>query len=149
MTEISLRPDVVLQSETSKQVVILELPEPWEDRMAEANERATCTRFCSAIGGPGRQARSQWRLDAVALLTSVLYRAYSPHSGVWKKKAIKTTDMAAELSSRWQIRRICRRWRLFGYSVGPSQNLTLVEIECWEHIYMFLMNLSVKNERWL
>ncbi|XP_069103824.1 uncharacterized protein [Argopecten irradians] len=34
-----LRPNVVLWSRSSKQVVLVELTVPWEDRMEEANER--------------------------------------------------------------------------------------------------------------
>ena len=35
----TLRPDIVLTSVASKQVILLELTVPWEDRMEEANER--------------------------------------------------------------------------------------------------------------
>ena len=35
----SLRPDMVLTSESTKQVVLVELTVPWEDRIEEANER--------------------------------------------------------------------------------------------------------------
>lgn len=35
----TLRPDMVLMSSSSKQVVLLELTVPWEDRMEEAQER--------------------------------------------------------------------------------------------------------------
>ncbi|TWW64138.1 hypothetical protein D4764_03G0011460 [Takifugu flavidus] len=35
----SLRPDMVLTSESTKQVVLVELTVPWEDRLEEANER--------------------------------------------------------------------------------------------------------------
>ena len=35
----TLRPDIVLTSLTTKQVVLLELTVPWEDRIEEAHER--------------------------------------------------------------------------------------------------------------
>ena len=35
----TLRPDIVLMFDSSKQVVLLELPVPWEDRLVEAFER--------------------------------------------------------------------------------------------------------------
>ena len=35
----SLRPDIVLPSVSSRQVLLLELTFPWEDRIEEANER--------------------------------------------------------------------------------------------------------------
>ncbi|KAK0143665.1 hypothetical protein N1851_018141 [Merluccius polli] len=39
VTSTSLRPDLVLTSASLKQVLVLELTVPWEDRMEEANER--------------------------------------------------------------------------------------------------------------
>lgn len=36
---MSLRPDMVLISEASKQIILFELTVPWEDRIEEANER--------------------------------------------------------------------------------------------------------------
>lgn len=34
-----MRPDMVLTSDTSKQVLLIELTVPWEDPIEEANER--------------------------------------------------------------------------------------------------------------
>jgi len=34
-------PDMVLISEASKQIILPELPVPWEDHIEEANERKT------------------------------------------------------------------------------------------------------------
>lgn len=39
ITATTLQPDMVLLSTVSKQVVLLELTVPWEDRMGEAQER--------------------------------------------------------------------------------------------------------------
>ena len=39
ITETQLRPDIVLFSTKTKQVVMIELTVPWEDRMEESNER--------------------------------------------------------------------------------------------------------------
>ena len=39
IVETTLRPDVVLSSDSIKQVVLLELTVPWEEGMSEANER--------------------------------------------------------------------------------------------------------------
>ena len=39
IVETTLRPDIVLFSDSTKQVVLLDLTVPWEERMEEANER--------------------------------------------------------------------------------------------------------------
>ncbi len=41
ITATSLCPDMVLTSEYTRQVVIVELTVPWEDRLEEANERSS------------------------------------------------------------------------------------------------------------
>jgi len=37
--QTSLRPDTILVSEATRQLVLLELTVPWEERMGEAQER--------------------------------------------------------------------------------------------------------------
>lgn len=56
-----LSPDVVLTSDSSKQVVILELTVPLEDRIEEANERkrAKHLELLEACGGIGWKARCE------------------------------------------------------------------------------------------
>lgn len=39
ITKTSLRPDIILVSEATKQLVLLELTVPWEERMEEVQER--------------------------------------------------------------------------------------------------------------
>ncbi|XP_048863711.1 uncharacterized protein LOC125738598 [Brienomyrus brachyistius] len=102
----SLRPDVVLTSVSSKQVLLLELTVPWEDRMEEANERKRlkyqelieeCRRRgwkarCEPIevGCRGFAARSLCKVYTLLGIT-----------GAAKRKAIKSTTEAAERASRW------------------------------------------------
>lgn len=47
VTPTSLRPDLMLTSVSSKQVLVLELTAPWEDRMEEVNEhkRLKCNKL--------------------------------------------------------------------------------------------------------
>ena len=39
ITVTNLRPDILIYSRLSKQIIIMELTVPWEDRMGEANAR--------------------------------------------------------------------------------------------------------------
>ena len=39
VTQTRLRPDIILVSEGTKQLVLLELTVPWEERMEDAQER--------------------------------------------------------------------------------------------------------------
>ncbi|KAK0149611.1 hypothetical protein N1851_009641 [Merluccius polli] len=62
-----LRPDIVLFSDSTKQVVLLDLTVPWEERMEEANERNTEVRRLS--GGVPQTGvvcvcRSRWAVEA-------------------------------------------------------------------------------------
>ncbi len=106
ITETSLRPDIVVFSEKSKQVVMLELTVPWEERMEEASERkkgkyAELAEDCRRRG---------WRTRCVPIEVGSrgfagrsLCKAYSllGITGVWKRKAIGRASEAAEKASRW------------------------------------------------
>ncbi|KAK0146506.1 hypothetical protein N1851_014169 [Merluccius polli] len=61
ITATSLRPDMVLPSESTKQVVILELTVPWEDRIEEAHEckRAKYAELSSECRNNGWKARCE------------------------------------------------------------------------------------------
>ena len=56
IVETTLRPDIVLFSDSTKQVVLLELIVPWEERMEEANERkdANLVEECRRRGSRAR-----------------------------------------------------------------------------------------------
>ncbi|KAK0145691.1 hypothetical protein N1851_015413 [Merluccius polli] len=93
----TLRPDLVLLSESTRQVVLLELIVPWEDRMEEAFERKRAkyeelkTR-CNPIEVGCRGFAGQSLCRALRLLGI---------RGLHNKKAIKNITDAAEKASRW------------------------------------------------
>ena len=72
-----LRSDMVLTSESSKQVVLLELNVPWEDGIKEVNVRKRNKIFRFSAGAKaGEPAVSLLKLDAGALL-AILYSEHS------------------------------------------------------------------------
>ncbi|XP_061896833.1 uncharacterized protein LOC133645919 [Entelurus aequoreus] len=119
----SLRPDMVLTSESTKQVVLLELTVPWEERIDEANERkrakyAELTVECRSNG---------WRARCEPV--EIGCRGFAGHSlqrvfrilgirGLQSRKATKNILEAAEKASRWLwIRRgdpWCATWTQAG-----------------------------------
>ncbi|XP_051928401.1 uncharacterized protein LOC127604984 [Hippocampus zosterae] len=102
----TLRPDIVLVSESTKQAVLLELTVQWEDRLEEAFERklskyAGLVSDCQLAG---------WR--ARCFPVEVGCRGFAAHSlaraycslgidGERKRRAIRNTTEAAERASRW------------------------------------------------
>ncbi len=50
ITQSKLRPDIILVSEATKQLILLELTVPWEERMEEAQERK------------GEKIKNWWRI---------------------------------------------------------------------------------------
>ena len=112
--ETSLRPDMVLLSVTSKQVILLELTVPWEERMEEASERkrekyAELVEECQRrgwraqclpieVGGRGFAGRSLCRAYLLGI------------TGVRKRRAISAASEAAEKASRWLWIRRDKEW---------------------------------------
>lgn len=101
-----LRPDMVLISESTKQVVLLELTVPWEDRIEEANERkrARYTDLVAECWSNGWRARCE--------PVEVGCRGFAGHSlqrtlkllgvkGLQCRRATKNILEAAEKASRW------------------------------------------------
>lgn len=102
----NLRPDIVMWSENSKKIIVIELTVPWEEACEEAYERKsakyaelveTCRQrgwsswlFPVEIGARGFPAQSVWRLLKDVGIT-----------GQRRKKAIKTLAEAAERASCW------------------------------------------------
>ncbi|KAK0152038.1 hypothetical protein N1851_006609 [Merluccius polli] len=70
ITATSLCPDMVLTSESTKQVVILELTVPWEDRIEEAHGLSMQSSARSAETAAGKLAVSQSRSGAEASLAA-------------------------------------------------------------------------------
>ncbi len=106
ITTTSLRPDMVLTSESTKQVVLLELTVPWEDQIDKANERkrAKYAELITECRSKGWEARCE--------PVGVGCRGFAGHSllrtlkllgvkGLQSRRAIKNTLKAAERASRW------------------------------------------------
>ncbi len=97
---------MVLMSDSSKQVVMLELTVPWEERIVEANERkrgkhAELVEDC---------CRREWRARCMPVEVGgrgfagkSLCKAYSllGITGAQKRQAINRASEAAEKASRW------------------------------------------------
>ena len=102
----SLRPDMVITSEASKYLIILELTVPWEERIEEANERkrAKYRELVEECRGRGWRTFDEpievgCRGFAGRSLCKVLSRLGI--GGVAKKKAIRSAGNAAEKATRW------------------------------------------------
>ncbi|XP_053332775.1 uncharacterized protein LOC128506382 [Clarias gariepinus] len=102
----TLRPDIVLVSEATKQAVLLELTVPWEDRLEEAFERKL-SRYAGLVSDC---QQAGWR--ARCLPVEVGCRGFAARSlaralsslgiiGERKRRAIRSTTEAAERASRW------------------------------------------------
>ena len=102
----SLRPDIMLISETSKQVLLLELTVPWEDCIEEANERkrAKYTELVEKCRNNGWRARCEpIEVGCRGFVGQSLCRAYNMLgiTGISRRWAIKSATEAAEVASRW------------------------------------------------
>ncbi len=102
----TLRPDIVLLSESTKQVVLLELTFPWEDRLEEAFER----KLAKYEGLVSECRQAGWRARCLPIevgsrgfAARSLCRAFSllGIDGVRRRRAIYNTTEAAEKASRW------------------------------------------------
>lgn len=106
ITSTRLRPDMIIVSDSTKQLIILELTVPWEERMEEANERKRAKyqelveecrsrgwkTYCEPleVGGRGFAGRSLCKVLTMLGLTSEA-----------KRKAIRSATEAAERATRW------------------------------------------------
>ncbi|XP_036071215.1 uncharacterized protein LOC112142521 [Oryzias melastigma] len=106
ITSTTLRPDMLLISEATKQVVLLELTVPWEDRIDEANERkrAKYADLVEECRHNGWKARCEpIEVGCRGFIGQSLCRAYNMLgiTGASKRRAIKQVTEAAEVASRW------------------------------------------------
>ena len=123
ITVTRLRPDIVMWSRSTRNLIIIELTVPWEERMEEVNERKRekyqdlvdeCKEkgwktWCWPIevGSRGFAGQSMWRmLKNLGIV------------GNQKKRLVDKTTKAAERASRWLWLRKEEQWR--SYSV-PGQ----------------------------
>ena len=102
----TLRPDLVLMSESTRQVVLLELTVPWEDRMEEAFERKRAK--YDELAGECRHNGWKTRCNPI----EVGCRGFAGQSlcralkmlgirGLHSREAIRNITDAAEKASRW------------------------------------------------
>ncbi|XP_061896860.1 uncharacterized protein LOC133645950 [Entelurus aequoreus] len=123
VTTTSLRPDILLTSVSSRQVLLIELTVPWEDRIEEANERKR-SKYQKLVE---QCRRGGWRARCEPI--EVGCRGFAGRSlckvftllgitGDRKRKAIKTTMEAAERASRWLW---IRRSELWANATGTQQ----------------------------
>ena len=106
IAETTLRPDMVLMSETTRQVVLLELTVPWEDRMEEAYERksAKYEELASVCRSKGwRTWCDPIEVGCRGFAGQSLCRALKRLGirGLHTRKAIGKITDAAERASRW------------------------------------------------
>jgi len=106
VVETTLRPDIVLLSEATKNLVMLELTVPWEDRMEEAFERKEekYDGLVSDCHNQGWKARClPVEVGCRGFAAKSLYGAYTALgiTGERRRRAIGKTTEAAEKASRW------------------------------------------------
>lgn len=106
ITSTRLRPDMIIVSDSTKQLIILELTVPWEERRDGANERKR-----AKYQEPVEECRRQgWKTICEPL--EVGCRGFAGRSlcrvftrlglvGEAKRKAIRSTTEAAEKATRW------------------------------------------------
>ena len=124
---ITLRPDMVLMSMASKQVVLLELTVPGEDRMEEAQERKRA-KYADLVA---ECRRNGWKARCEPI--EVGCRGFAGKSlhrvlgllgigGLHRQRAIKNILEAAERASRWLWLRRGDTWRsaLPGHKSRPE-----------------------------
>ena len=115
ITVTNQRPDIVLWSAASKQVVMVELTVPWEERLEESFERKrekyqaltdTCTEkgwkawcFRVKVGCRGFPAQSLWRTFSRLGVT-----------GQVRKRAISVVARETESASLWLWRKREEKW---------------------------------------
>lgn len=93
----TLRPDVVLVSETTRKVVLLELTVPWKDRTEEAFERKRA-KYEELAGPDATPLRSG--TDFFVGQSLIMALKMLGVKGLQKRKAIRDTSVA-EKASRW------------------------------------------------
>nr|XP_014269084.2 uncharacterized protein LOC106676625 [Maylandia zebra] len=123
IAETSLRPDLIIISEASKQLIMLELTVPWEERIEEANERkrGKYQELVQECRGRGWKTFYEpievgCRGFAGRSLCKVLGRLGV--AGAAKKRAIQAVSEAAEKATRWLWIKRADPWVATGTQVG-------------------------------
>ncbi|KAI2645803.1 Regulatory protein RecX [Labeo rohita] len=124
----SLRPDMIITSEVSKQLIMLELTMPWEERIEEANERKR-TKYQELV----EECRERgWRtiyepteVGCSGLTGRSLCKALDRLgvTGVAKKRAIRSASEAAEKATSFPV---CTRRHKQTRSLNPTYTLKTI-----------------------
>ncbi|XP_056314571.1 uncharacterized protein LOC130229674 [Danio aesculapii] len=106
IAQTSLRPDIVLWSRGTKQVVLIELTIPWEERMEEAHERKL-KKYQSLILESQENGWRAWNLPVEVgcrgFAGQSLWRAlgWLGIEGMARKRLVGKVTKEAEVTSRW------------------------------------------------
>ncbi|XP_023810165.1 uncharacterized protein LOC105353972 [Oryzias latipes] len=119
----NLRADMLLISETSKHLIMLELTVPWEERMEEANERKRA-KYQELVEGCRERGWKTFyepvevgcRGFAGRSLCKVL--CHLGITGAAKKRAIQSVCEAAKKATRWLWMKRADPWSAAGTQVG-------------------------------
>ena len=110
-----LRPDILLLSRMKKQIVLLELKVPWEERMEEAHERKKA-KYQALMDECRQQGWKTWNLPVEVgsrgFAGQSLWRAFSilGITGMARRKAITDICQQAEAASQWLWQKREQRW---------------------------------------
>ncbi len=111
----SLRPDIVLWSQATMQVALIELTVPWEERIEEAHERKL-GKYQSLISESQRRGWSAWNLPVEVGCRGFpgqsLWRALGMLGvrGATRKDLVNKISKQAETASRWLWLKRSERW---------------------------------------
>ncbi|TWW77850.1 uncharacterized protein LOC130535078 [Takifugu flavidus] len=119
----SLRPDMIITSEASKHLIMLELTVPWEERIEEANERkrAKYQELVEECRGRGwRTFYEPIEVGCRGFAGRSLCKAFGRLgiTGTAKKRAIKAASEAAERATRWLWLKKADPWVATGTQAG-------------------------------
>eukprot|EP00066_Takifugu_rubripes_P027132 XP_011616398.1 PREDICTED: uncharacterized protein LOC105418502 [Takifugu rubripes] len=119
----SLRPDMIITSEASKHLIMLELIVPWEERIEEANERkrAKYQELVEECRGRGwRTFYEPIEVGCRGFAGRSLCKAFGRLgiTGTAKKRAIKAASEAAERATRWLWLKKADPWVATGTQAG-------------------------------
>ncbi|XP_075893028.1 uncharacterized protein LOC142895694, partial [Nelusetta ayraudi] len=118
----SLRPDMIITSEASKHLIMLELTVPWEERIEEANERkrSKYQELVEECRGRGwRTFYEPIEVGCRGFAGRSLCKALSRLgvTGAAKKRAIQSASEAAEKATRWLWLKRADPWTATGTQV--------------------------------
>ncbi|XP_061920230.1 uncharacterized protein LOC133660667 [Entelurus aequoreus] len=123
IVKTSLRPDMIIISEASKHLIMLELTVPWEERIEEANERKRAKYQELVEDCRGRGWRTFYESIEVGCcgfagrsLCKVLDRLGV--TGAAKSRAIQSASEAAEKAMRWLWLKRADPWVATGTQAG-------------------------------